>query len=354
VSEEIQQLVSSPNGNLLAVLTTHTVHIAILPNPSHLRAPDTGPIKLKAHTLGPTTHVLSQPAVISALWHPLGVSGSCVVTVTADAVVRVWELNPENRWSFDSPNLAVDLKKLVDATSSTDDFSASLMGRNKGFSPDSFEMDVASACFGGEGVEQENGWASMTLWVAMREGDLYALCPLLPSKFQPSMSLVPSLSISSVTNMVACQDDPSVSEETRRSCSLQMDWMKDIDDQEPISTNTLNEYGEDMPVYNRPSKPGPIPKLQGPFQLDSDSGDDGEDEDLVTDIYAIAARSDPNEIFQDDEQEFEDSPQGLSLGLICLLTERGRVRICIDTEGVKGKWLPIKNVGSKDPSCFLY
>ena len=87
VADDIRQLVISPNGNYLAILTTHTVHIAILPEPALLTAADTSPMKLKSYTLGPTTHVTSQAGVASALWHPLGVNGTCLVTVTVDAVV---------------------------------------------------------------------------------------------------------------------------------------------------------------------------------------------------------------------------------------------------------------------------
>jgi nucleoporin NUP82 len=90
VSEQIRQLVPSPNGNLLAIVTSHTIHIAILPDSTHLTRAFAGPIRLKTHTLGPTTHVLSQSSITNALWHPLGVNGTSIVTVTKDAVVRVW------------------------------------------------------------------------------------------------------------------------------------------------------------------------------------------------------------------------------------------------------------------------
>ena len=73
VHDEIRQLVMSPNGTYLAIVTTHTVHIAFLPESSNLTAPDTGPIRPRTHMLGPTTHVTSRSAVSSVLWHPLGV-----------------------------------------------------------------------------------------------------------------------------------------------------------------------------------------------------------------------------------------------------------------------------------------
>lgn len=172
VADDIRQLIISPNTNLLAVLTTHTVHICVLPDSSHLTSDDASPLKPKTYTLGPTTHVTSRAPIASALWHPLGVNGSCVVTVTVDAIVRVWELSTQDRWSFDSPTTSIDLKKLADGTNVDQDFSASVSATSKAFSPDSFEMEVAAASFATKG---SGGWNPMTLWVAMREGDVYAL-----------------------------------------------------------------------------------------------------------------------------------------------------------------------------------
>src|SRR6202161_4425151 len=218
-------------------------------------------MKLKYYTLGPTTHVTSQWGIASALWHPLGVNGTCLVTVTEDAVVRLWELSITDRWSFDRPTLAIDLKKLADGTSVDQDFGASVHGTSKGFSPDSFEMEVASACFAGRG---SGGWSPMTLWIAMREGDIYALCPLLPEKWSPPPTLIPSLSVSIVAKVAALEDDQGVSSGSKLLAQQQLQWMTEIDSQEPLHIEA--PAGEPpAEVYARPGKPGRVPKLQGPF-----------------------------------------------------------------------------------------
>ena len=331
----------SPNSNYLAILTTHTVHIAVLPESSHLTAPDTAPMKLKTYTLGPTTHVTSQSGVASALWHPLGVNGSCLVTVTEDAVVRVWELSTGDRWSFDRPTLAIDLKKLADGTSVDQDFGASVSGANKGFSPDSFEMEVASACFSSRG---SGGWYPMTLWIAMREGDVYALCPLLPEKWSPPPTLVPSLSVSIVAKVAAMEDDPEIPAKSKLLAQQQLAWMSDIDIQEPVHVEAA--IGEpSAEVYTRPSKPGRIPKLQGPFDFDL-APEESEDEldGLLSDIYVIGAKIDGEELMFGEEDELEmedgDSGAGLSVGVVCLLTSSGRLSICLDLDGIEAQWLP--------------
>jgi nucleoporin NUP82 len=340
VSDDIRQLIISPHSNYLAILTTHTVHIALLPDSSHLTAHDTTPLRLKIYTLGPVTHVTTQSAVVSALWHPLGVNGSCIVTITEDAVVRVWELSTADRWSFDRPTLAIDLKKLADGTSLDQDFGASVSGINKGFSPDSFEMEVAAACFGGRG---SGGWSPMTLWIAMREGDVYALCPLLPEKWAPPPALIPSLSVSIVAKVASMEDDPEISEQLKLLSQQQLAWMSDLDNQDPV----IHEAPMGEPsaeIYTRPVKPGRVPKLQGPFEFDL-SPEESEDEldSLLSDIYVIGGKIDAEELMygEEDDLEMDDVDQeGLSMNLVCLLSSSGRVSICLDLYGIEAQWLP--------------
>ncbi|KAI9641503.1 hypothetical protein NHQ30_010312 [Ciborinia camelliae] len=344
VADEIRQLIISPNSNFMAILTTHTVHIAILPEPSHLTAPDSGPMKIKTFHLGPTTHVTSRSGISSALWHPLGVNGTCLVTVTKDAVVRVWELSTTDRWSFDKPTLAIDLKKLADGVSADQDFGASVAGLPSKFSPDVFEMEVASACFAGRG---SGGWSPMTLWLAMREGDVYALCPLLPEKWSPPPTLIPSLSISIVSNIAAIEGDFRAAQSSKLLAQQQLDWMTDIDSQDPA--HVQGSLGEPpVEVYTRPSRPGKVPRLQGPFDFDlAPRVDDEGDEGLFTDIYVIGPKMDAEQLMdgeEDDELELDEvDKEGCSVSVVCLLTTSGRLSICLDLVGIEAQWLPRSN-----------
>ncbi|KAK8138192.1 hypothetical protein PG984_001572 [Apiospora sp. TS-2023a] len=314
VAAEIRQLIISPHEDYLAVLTTHTVRIIAVPDLSHLTSPTNEIIKPKSWTLGPTTHVFDRSAVASALWHPLGVNGSALVTVTTDAVVRVWELSPSDRWSFDKSTLTIDLKKLADGTSLDQNFAPSNDASGRNFSADSFEMDVASAAFAGRG---SGGWSAMTLWVAMGQGDVYALCPLLPSRWAPPPTLIPSLSVGIVGNLAAIEDDPDVSPAAKLLAQQQLDWMSDLDNQEPVEVD--GPLGEPpAEVYSRPSRPGVVPKLQGPFDLEL-SVDAEDDMDIeLTDIFVIGQKLDTDELMmgEEDELEVDDIDQeGLSLNV---------------------------------------
>ncbi|KAK4212419.1 hypothetical protein QBC37DRAFT_473837 [Rhypophila decipiens] len=339
VADDIRQLVMSPNQDYLAVLTSHTVHICLLPDSSHLHSRDSTPFKSKFFTLGPTTHVTTRSPVVSAIWHPLGVSGTCIVTVTEDAVVRVFELSPTDHWSFDSPTLSIDLKKLADGTSLDQDFGASTSTTNKAFSPDMFDMEVAAACMPDRG---SGGWSSMTLWLAMVGGDVYALCPLLPQRWSPPPTLIPSLSISVVQNIAAIEDDPEVSPGAKILAQQQFEWISELDNQEPkVVENPFDEGSSD--VYTRPSRPGTVPRLQGPFQLDLNPDDEQDDEVELKDIHVIGQRINTTDLMMGEEDEVdlgEMDQEGLSLSVVCLLSTTGQVKICLDMEGVQAQWLP--------------
>ncbi|SPQ22734.1 f3f86e95-2746-4f46-8272-8161dd0057d6 [Thermothielavioides terrestris] len=339
VADDIRQLVMSPNQDLLAVLTAHTVHICILPDSSHLYAKDATPFKPKFWTLGPTTHVTSRSAVVSALWHPLGVNGSTLVTITEDAVVRLWELSTADRWTFDAPTLAVDLKRLADGTSLGQDFSASTSATNKAFSPDSFDMEVAAACFP---ARDSGGWSPMTLWVAMTSGDVYALCPLLPKRWAPPPTLIPALSVAIVARVAAIEDDPEASAEARLMAQQQLEWMSDLDNQEPkIMEGSFGDALQE--VYTRPSRPGLVPKLQGPFDFDLNPEDEQDDEVELKDIYVIGEKANLADLMMGEEEELEideNDRGGLSLTVVCLLSTSGQVKICLDVDGVEAQWLP--------------
>ena len=256
--------------------------------------------------------------------------------------MRVWELSPSDRWSFDKSTLTIDLKKLADGTSLDQNFAPSNDASGRNFSADSFEMDVASAAFAGRG---SGGWSSMTLWVAMGQGDVYALCPLLPSRWAPPPTLIPSLSVAIVGNLAAIEDDLSVSPSVKLLAQQQLDWMSDLDNQEPVEVD--GPLGEPpAEVYTRPSRPGIVPRLQGPFDLEL-SVDAEDDMDIeLTDIFVIGQKLDTDELMmgEDEELEVDDIDQeGLSLNVICLLSSSGQLRICLDLVGVQAKWLPPKN-----------
>jgi nucleoporin NUP82 len=118
--------------------------------------------------------------------------------------------------------------------------------------------------------------------------------------------------------------------------------MSDLDNQEPkiVESTTGNVEVE---VYTRPTHPGTVPKLQGPFEFDLNPEDEQDDEVELKDIYVIGEKADVSDLMFGEEEELEmgdDDQNGLSLNIICLLSTSGQVKICLDIEGVEAQWLP--------------
>lgn len=273
-----------------------------------------------------------------------------------DAVVRIWELNCDNRWTFDTPSLGIDLKKLALGTSQEDDFTPDRIGRNRAFSSETVGMEVASACFGGTGAAEESAWSSMTLWVAMRDGDIYALCPLIPSKWQPSPTVIPSLSTIAVSkNSMYDGKEASDDQATAQSYREQYQWISNIDSQSPNLVPGANEISPWIETYSRPSNPGPIPVLQGPFQI---FPEDFEEEVELSDIHVIAAKLDTDDLLSGEDADSEVSEvfegEGLSASIICIMTRDGRLHLCLDSDGVEAQWLPSSKVVQQPvfPQCI--
>ena len=335
---QITNLNVSPSGRFLAISTEHTVHVALLPDVSRLHDGDQSEIKLRTHHLGPTTHVIPEAALAAVLWHPLAASSAtsdCLVTVSTEAVARVWEFEHGDRWSFERPALAIDLRKLADGTSSDQDFEPSGFGKSRGFSVDAFDMEAAAACFGGHGAENEDPWAASTLWTTMSNGDVYALCPLLPSRWRPSPTTIPALTTSAVAriaSMIATDVDP----DERRAAEQQYEWVRELDNNEDTGSANI----ENGTACLRPTIPSAIPRLQGPFELPLHEMND---EAEAADIFVIPANLDEDNLFSsEDGYEILCSARSLPFTVVCLTTTDHQLHVLIELEGVTGQWLPKK------------
>ncbi len=332
----ITRLELSPNGDYLAVSTSHTVHVVLIPDASSLDSNEDVPIKPKTFQIGPTVHVLEESPIATTLWHPLGYHGRCLVTITKAGVVRLWEVNRADRSTFSEPALSIDLPKLANATSDLDDLSASKFGVSKGFSPDSVDLEVASACFG-DSPDQEgvHAWAPMTLWIATVPGDVYALCPLLPSKWQLAESpgtftFLQTLTSSININYSERSEDSNAPKDEIKTSEKQVSWLSDIIYQEPFSEDLPN--GDSVKVFGRPSSVPIVPMLQGPFTITPEV-DDFELSDMV--VFSLKTLSESSE---------EDAAEGLPTAVVCLLTDTCKVHVCLDLEGIIGRWLPSHEV----------
>ena len=285
--------------------------------------------------LGPTTHVVSASRIVSALWHPLGATGNCLVTITQDAVVRVWELSMQNRHSFEEPTVALDLRKLKRATSTKSDVRPRPLGISEGISYDYVGMDVASARFGGTGAPEETGWSGMTLWLAMAEGDVYALCPLLPKKWQAHPAVLHNLTS---TLLAKRQEQNFEAEDVDANLMAQLQWLAEQEREPAAETLPSDTFGQPNWIYTQAKEAESLPKLQGPFSI---IPGDLEYELALADIHVVAPTI---QTLNHNDQENTEALRGMPASMICLLTQSAMIYICLELEGIQGIWLP------KEPS----
>ena len=195
-------------------------------------------------------------------------------------------------------------------------------------------MEASAACFGGLGAENEDPWAATTLWTTMSNGDVYALCPLLPSRWRPTPTTIPALTTSAVSRMASIPAE-DVNADERRAADQQYEWVQELDNEVLGSGDHADES-----IRFRPSNPSAIPRLQGPFELPID---DISAEVDVTDILVIPANLDEDELFS-GEEDFDILPGAKSLPftVICLATTSNQLHVMVELEGVTGQWLPKK------------
>jgi nucleoporin NUP82 len=321
----------SPFGEYLAIVCSHTIHMALLPGEYET---DIGLLKLKTFQLGPTEHVLEGAPVVSVVWHPLGPQGRCLVTITEDAIIRLWEINRENRSSFEKCGISIDLQKLVNAKDEKENLRASIFGAGKAFSPDTAYLEPVSATFGALGRAGENPWSSMTLWIAMRDGDIYALSPLLPSKFLAYPGMMSSLSRLLSAKTEEMDDDDAASPHAQYQLRQQGLWIQDLEDQDPFIDATSYEQGE-VEIYTRPSRPRPEPRLQGPIGLPIDDID-------ISDLFVRNLRvgEEPLEFETGELLEDEDDTEPMDISIVGVLGTNGVLYTFLDIDGVDPEWLP--------------
>ncbi len=185
----------------------------------------------------------------------------------------------------------------------------------------------------------------MTLWVAMTEGDVYAVCPLLPGKWQPTATQLPSL-----TTATAAKKDHigggKASPEAIATGEAQYEWLKELDGEEPVLVPAKDELNGEIAIYPRPAHKGSdkfsaVPRLQGPFRLLP--GDLEDDLELAA-IHVVAPKIDAEELLDGDEPFDLVENNGPSWGLVSLITRNGRVYVCLNLDPVEGSWLPLKKV----------
>lgn len=250
--------------------------------------------------------------ISKALFHPYSKHDNTLVVLSSDSHLRIFELSlsphvPENDIRlFSSPQ--------------------------RGYTVD-YDIPVPiSFTFGAS-----KDWLIWTIFVLTRDGDIYILCPIMPTKCIMTRSAIARMKtlISHRANEARTHHSSLAEQET---CLNQTRWLKDILGQ--ISTGEYMGLASspaltgadtgDMVPFRRPNKVRPSPAVQGP-------------------VLFQPAPTPMNEILSEaSDIAFLDAD---GTGLIVTTWRGGRVDVGVLIDGIEGVW-SVKGVSREDFSCI--
>ncbi|KAL2919302.1 hypothetical protein HK105_200945 [Polyrhizophydium stewartii] len=204
----VNQIALGPTGRLLALAGDHAVAVAVLPLTikSAVRT-----LECKTLRVGEAHHALPGISrIVKVMWHPLSESGTHLMVLSSTAKLWMFDVAANSRM----PEQTIDL-----ATDNPDDPESKYRPTNRRvFGPQTDENEAVSFCMGmsraydGDGgsgsgdvshtaggsssssssssSSGSEGWAVLTLYALMRNGDVVSLCPLVPSTFRLPLRLL--------------------------------------------------------------------------------------------------------------------------------------------------------------------
>lgn len=192
----IQSVHVNPTGKLLVVVGTHALALVILPRRGYMKQVGTR-VPVKAVRIGAFYHAPhGTSAIAQCRWHPLGTEGASLVVLTEDAIVREYDVAHD----VDEPRQTIAVlpstRSAPSKWSADDDdehFAVSCAfgrdsGESRALAPAANDGDSLDA-----GVMSAPSWLPYTLFVLMRSGDVYAVCPFLPHHATLARSAVQAL-----------------------------------------------------------------------------------------------------------------------------------------------------------------
>ncbi|KAL7272503.1 hypothetical protein RUND412_004690 [Rhizina undulata] len=311
---EVCQLEISQDGLLLAIIGVKDIVVCVLPGEGFAKRAGPGrDIEVNVpryNRVGEDYHrTLNDEKIVRALWHPLGVEGASLVVLTSDAFVRTYDFTIDQENSFKIADQIFDLIALDGRERHT-----------RGFTADVESMKPASCCFGA-GVL---GWRPFSLYILMRGGDIYALSPIVPSRWMATPEYLQSLSLDVTAELEGLDENATLAH--KLVLRQQAKWINDIMNQEAnmtaaFSASTLSPIRNAPTCLKRPEVVGPSPALQGPFLFQPAPLELSNEEYYACDIFHV--ESDP-------------------LAVIGILYSNGKIDICLEFDPLPAKWISKK------------
>ncbi|ORX53876.1 hypothetical protein BCR36DRAFT_411021 [Piromyces finnis] len=249
----VNTITVNKNGKLLALVGEDGVNVMIIPQT--INQINVEEIHANIITVGSDIYSSNSGIkIVKAAWHPLSSTNSHLVILSSDGCLRLFDVSseskePEQRY-FIGPQYYNEYKE----------FSSSVYIPGRSISGNSEEMETISFTFG-----NGDDWEIFTIYVLMKNGDVYAICPFLPSKSIVKKSLLENLSVSIEQRWKESDADDLVMDQQYR---LQRCWISTVlQNLKPVRTSDLSE-DEEVIINGNISRFKDIhPVIQGPFLL---------------------------------------------------------------------------------------
>ncbi|KAF3911600.1 hypothetical protein AA313_de0200351 [Arthrobotrys entomopaga] len=300
---DILQLVKSADGETMILVGEYDVGIALLPAPGVIALGARSKIVLKYCRLGSNASN-DKSKILRAIFHPLG-ARPCVVVLTDDALIKVYEVEFNKESTFVEPSETFDLKQMLG------------IERNSSFLID--DIEPVSMCFGGVG----SIWSIFTLYILMRNGEIYSICPFLPSKWMLDSDFMEELKYELQINQeIRDSGDSSIPALDRHNAKQICFWIHEIS--RLIRVQNLansNLEVDDEPagfILPKPTLPEfEAPLLQGPYLLQPAPEEILDESIFASDIARIGAAQ---------------------YAVIAVVWSTGKVDLMLEFESVAPRW----------------
>ncbi|PVG00486.1 hypothetical protein CPB86DRAFT_754686 [Serendipita vermifera] len=176
----IEQMALNADGRLLAVAGSH--HLAVIVLPSSGRGGRAPTIECKSIQIAPYYHGNKGSAkIVKIEWHPLGHGNTSLFVLTADGVLREYDPTEDAEEPLQTFNFVLKKKKRNTFTMDNSDSSEAIS-----FSFGCGQRDTI-------GARGCSDWTPLTVYGLMKGGDIYALCPVCPSRMHVDAAFLRSL-----------------------------------------------------------------------------------------------------------------------------------------------------------------
>ncbi|KAF8592657.1 hypothetical protein K439DRAFT_1650279 [Ramaria rubella] len=330
----IRQMTINHNGKLLAIAGTHQVAVVSLPRAGYSKLV-TSKVDCRTIQVGQFHHATNSAVPISKIeWHPWGKSACTLLVMTADGIFREYDISMDP----EEPQQTLFFMPERPRTSSV-----------RG---DSSSRDVVSFCLG----QGKADWGPLTVYALTKNGDLWAMCPFIPSNASIPSAYIHALEyfVRAKEESAAKSNSPSNPDVTSQHSGLslstlyayQLKYVVSLSKQLPTTPSTLFPSTSRSVPISAPSIVRSPPMRQGPFlfqpaprELEGLGGN-------ATDLLYINVEG-TSSLHAEEEGNEE------RLGVLALAYSDGKVDICLDVEKVEALWESSRHSSADVSACDL-